>query len=51
MTHFIETMLTAARKRAQYSRTRAELARLPLDSRLDLDIYDIDATARRAVWG
>jgi hypothetical protein len=47
----IDDMLGALRKYRLYRHTRNELARLPLDSRLDLDIYDIDAVARRAVWG
>lgn len=51
MTRFFDTLIIAARKRASYNRTRAELARLPLDVRLDLEIHDIDETARRAVWG
>jgi uncharacterized protein YjiS (DUF1127 family) len=41
------------RNRAAYRRTISELKRLPLDARLDLDIYDaeIPAIARRAVYG
>ena len=35
----------------RYRQTRAALAVLPVDSCLDLDIYDIDDVARRAVWG
>ena len=43
----------AARKGIAYKRTVSELKRLPLDSRLDLDIYegDIPAIAHRAVYG
>ncbi|MDT8855859.1 hypothetical protein RNZ50_12690 [Paracoccaceae bacterium Fryx2] len=53
MKSLIETLLTAARNRTRYRRTRYALARLPLDTRLDLDIYegDIDRIARKAVWG
>ena len=51
MTTLISTLLDAARKQARFRRTRDELARLPLDLRLDNDIYDIDETARRAIWG
>lgn len=44
---------SAVRKRAEYNRTRRALARLPLDTALDLDIYRGDAgrIARRAVYG
>ncbi len=51
MTNLFDTLITAARNRARYIRTHAALAQLPLDSLLDLDIYDIKATAKRAVWG
>ncbi|MGP3697085.1 hypothetical protein [Rhodobacter sp. NSM] len=51
MMTLIQPILTSLRDRARYRRTRAELARLPLDIRLDLDIHDVDAFARRAVWG
>ncbi len=47
----IDDMLGAVRKYRLYRQTYAELAVLPLDTRLDLDIYDIDEVARRAVWG
>lgn len=41
------------RNRAAYRHTVSELKRLPLDLRLDLNIYDgdIPAIARRAVYG
>ncbi len=51
MTTLLNTLVTAARNQARFIRTRAALASLPLDSLLDLNIHDVDATARRAVWG
>lgn len=47
------TILTAARKRALYRRTRDEIARMPLEVALDLGIYrgDAEAIAAKAVWG
>jgi len=44
---------TAVRNRAAFIRTRREIAAMPLDVALDLDIHraDADAIARRAVWG
>lgn len=47
------SLRTALRNRAAYLRTVSELKRLPLDLRLDLDIYEGDITtiARRAVYG
>lgn len=53
MTGLFNTLNTAARKRAAYNRTVAELQALPLDIALDLDIYqgDIEKIARRAVYG
>jgi hypothetical protein len=47
----INDVIEAARKYRLYRQTRAELAVLPIDTRLDLDIYDVAETARRAVWG
>ena len=43
----------AARKRALYLQTRNEIARMPLDIALDLDIYPGDAAriAHEAVYG
>jgi hypothetical protein len=43
----------AAEKRALYVKTRNEIARLPLDVALDLDIYpgDAERIAREAVYG
>lgn len=47
------TLKTAARKRAAYLRTKAELEAMPLDVALDLNIYRGDASeiAHRAVYG
>ena len=44
---------TAVAKWAAYRRTRAEIARLPMDVALDLDLRprDADRIARRAVYG
>ncbi len=49
----ISRLRQAARRRAAYRRTLAELRALPIDSRLDLDIYhgDIDRIAAQAVYG
>lgn len=48
--HDIQTRLA---KRRAYLRTRNEIANLPLDVALDLDIYpgDADRIARQAVYG
>ena len=45
--------VTELKKRAQYHRTVRELRSLPLDTALDLNIYQGDATriAHRAVYG
>jgi hypothetical protein len=53
MLTMLETLKDAARKRAAYVRTRDEIARMPLDVALDLDIYpgDAEAIARKAVYG
>jgi uncharacterized protein YjiS (DUF1127 family) len=53
MTSYMTKLMSAARKRAAYRRTIAELSTLPIDTALDLDIYqgDIPAIARRAVYG
>lgn len=53
MINVFSQIQTAARKRAAYNRTVAELSALPIQSRLDLDIYagDIRDIARRAVYG
>ncbi len=43
----------AAVKRAQYRKTRDEIAQMPLEIALDLDIYpgDADRIAYEAVYG
>jgi len=53
MMTMIASLKEAARKRAAYVRTRDEIARLPLDVALDLDIYPGDAAkiAHEAVYG
>lgn len=53
MLTMIETLRTAAKKRALYVRTRDEIARMPLDVALDLDIYpgDAERIAHAAVYG
>ncbi|MCE6952899.1 DUF1127 domain-containing protein [Cereibacter sphaeroides] len=51
MKTLFQPILTAARNQARYRTTRAALARLPASTLVDLDIHDIDATARRAIWG
>lgn len=52
MLMMIEALKEAARKRAAYVRTRDEIARMPLDVALDLDIYpaDADRIAHKAVY-
>jgi len=49
----LNTFRTAIQKRAAYNRTRREIANLPLDMALDLDIYpgDADKIAYKAVYG
>lgn len=44
---------SAVQKRVAYHRTVSELERLPLDARLDLNIYkdDIPKLAAQAVYG
>lgn len=53
MSRIIETLKTRLRDHAAYARTRDEIARMPQDVALDLDIYpgDADRIARRAVYG
>lgn len=53
MLTMIEGLKEAARKRAAYIRTRDEIARMPLDVALDLDIYPGDAAkiAHQAIYG
>lgn len=49
----IELLRDAARTYARYRKTRDEIANLPLDVALDLDIYpgDADRIAHGAVYG
>jgi len=49
----LDTVRTAARKRALYNRTVSEIRRMPLDVALDLDIYpgDAERIAWTAVYG
>ena len=49
----LTTLRDRAAKRAAYRRTRNEIARLPLDIALDLDLHpgDADKIARKAVYG
>ena len=49
----IQEIQTAFAKRRAYLRTRCEIASMPLNVALDLDIYpgDADRIARRAVYG
>ncbi len=53
MMTIVSNLAAAARKRAAYNRTVAELRALPLDTALDLDIYRGDARkiAQLAVYG
>lgn len=48
-----EMLIDAARTYARYRKTRDEIANLPLDVALDLDIYpgDAERIAREAVYG
>lgn len=49
----LSTLKTAIAKRAAYNRTRREIASMPLDVALDLNIYPGDASkiAYKAVYG
>lgn len=53
MTRLIDTLKTAAAKRAAYKRTRNEIRSMPLDVALDLGIdrADADRMATDAVYG
>ena len=53
MMSLFNTLRAAAHRRAQYHRTVAELQNMPIDTALDLGIYqgDADKIARRAVYG
>ena len=50
---FFTNLRDAADRRRRYNQTRREIARLPLDVALDLDIYpgDAEKIARQAVYG
>ncbi|WP_164870791.1 hypothetical protein [Mesobaculum littorinae] len=47
------TLRSAARRRAAYNRTVAELSNMSVDTALDLNIFheDVHSIARRAVYG
>ncbi len=53
MTTVIDMLKTAATSYARYRKTRDEIANMPLDVALDLDIYpgDAERIAREAVYG
>ncbi len=53
MTGMFDTLKSATRNRIAYSRTVAEIEKMPLDVALDLGIDRADARriAHRAVWG
>ena len=53
MTSMLTVLRARARRRADDKRTRDQIARLPLDVALDLDIHrdDADRIAQRAVYG
>lgn len=53
MLTLIDALKAAAERRARFVRTRDEIARLPLDVALDLNIYpgDADRIAHEAVYG
>jgi len=49
----LNTLSTAVQNHIRYRRTVAELKALPLDTALDLDIYqgDVEKIAAQAVYG
>ena len=53
MSTLLNDFKIALRKRAAYNRTVREISEMPLDTALDLDLYQGDARkiARRAVYG
>lgn len=53
MNRLIERLKTAAVNRARYIRTRDEIARMPAEIAIDLNIYpgDAEKIARQAVYG
>jgi len=53
MKSIINTLRARLNEHARYRSIRDEIARMPLDVALDLDIYpgDADRIARKVVWG
>jgi uncharacterized protein YjiS (DUF1127 family) len=53
MTNLLNKLRSRLNEQARYRQIRDEIANMPLDVALDLDIYrgDADKIARRAVWG
>jgi uncharacterized protein YjiS (DUF1127 family) len=53
MSNLVNALKVRMDQYARYRRTRDEIARMPLDVALDLDIYpgDAERIARMAVWG
>ncbi|MGQ0566418.1 MAG: hypothetical protein ACT4OK_15300 [Gemmobacter sp.] len=53
MTNILNRLRARLNEQARYRRIRDEIARMPLDVALDLDIYpgDAERIARKAVWG
>jgi uncharacterized protein YjiS (DUF1127 family) len=53
MKNIIDSLRARLNEHARYRRIRDEIARMPLDVALDLDIYpgDADRIARKVVWG
>lgn len=53
MSNLVNALKVRMDQYARYRRTRDEIARMPLDVALDLDIYpgDAERIARQAVWG
>lgn len=53
MSNLVNALKVRMDQYARYRQTRDEIARMPLDVALDLDIYpgDAERIARQAVWG
>ena len=53
MRNIIAKLRSHLNQQARYRQIRDEIAHMPLDVALDLDIYrgDADRIARKAVWG
>lgn len=53
MSNLVSTIRHRLEQYNRYVRTRDEIARMPLDVALDLDIFpgDAERIARAAVWG